>query len=165
MSGQMIGLAIEILVAVLLAVTIFYCMALNKRLTRLRADEQALKATITELVNATQIAERAIAGLKTTVRECDGTLGERLRLAERYIAALDGELKTAEGVVQRVAKIVQAGRGVAPAAVMDSPAAEPAAPRAEPSAALGNKLSAAATLAAANAFAARARQRNATEAA
>jgi hypothetical protein len=157
MNGQIIGLAIEILVAVLLAVTIFYCMALNRRLTRLRADEQSLKATITELVSATQIAERAIAGLKTTVRECDGTLGERLRLAERYIATLDGELKNAEGVVQRVAKIVQAGRNMkadAPATAETSMAAP----------ATASTSAAAATLAAANAFAMRARQR-ATEAA
>lgn len=157
MSGQIIGLAIEILVAVLLAVTIFYCMALNRRLTRLRADEQSLKATITELVSATQIAERAIAGLKTTVRECDGTLGERLRLAERYIATLDGELKNAEGVVQRVAKIVQAGR-IIKAEASAAPEASMAVP---PVAATS---AAAATLAAANAFAMRARQR-ATEAA
>jgi hypothetical protein len=56
------GLAIESLVAVLLILTIGYCMLLNKRLKRLRADEQSLKATISELITATEIAERAIGG-------------------------------------------------------------------------------------------------------
>lgn len=42
------GLVIESLVAVLLVLTIGYCMLLNKRLKRLRSDEQSLKATISE---------------------------------------------------------------------------------------------------------------------
>ena len=83
-----IGLAIESLVAILLMLTIGYCILLNKRLKRLKADEQALKATISELITATEIAERAIGGLKLTVRECDQTLGERLRAAERFSASI-----------------------------------------------------------------------------
>jgi len=50
----------------LLMVTIGYCMLLNKRLKRLKADEHSLKATIAELITATEIAERAIGGLKHT---------------------------------------------------------------------------------------------------
>ena len=75
------GLMIESLVAVLLLLTIGYSVLLNKRLKRLKADELALKATISELITATEIAERAIGGLKVTVRECDQSLGERLRNA------------------------------------------------------------------------------------
>jgi tetratricopeptide (TPR) repeat protein len=77
---------IESLVALLLLLTIGYSVLLNKRLKRLRADEMSLKATISELITATEIAERAIGGLKLTVRECDQGLGERLRTAERYAA-------------------------------------------------------------------------------
>ncbi len=64
-----LGVAIECLVAILLMVTIGYCMLLNKRLKRLKADEHSLKATIAELITATEIAERAIGGLKHTVRD------------------------------------------------------------------------------------------------
>ena len=74
-----VSLMIESLVAVLLLVTIGYSVVLNGRLKRLKADEQALKATISELITATEIAGRAIAGLKATAREADRTLGERLR--------------------------------------------------------------------------------------
>ena len=83
-----LGLAIESLVAILLLLTISYCILLNSRLKRLKADEQALKATISELITATEIAERAIAGLKLTVRDCDQTLGERLRAAERFSGSI-----------------------------------------------------------------------------
>ena len=81
MSDQFLGLLIESLVAVLLVLTIGYCMVLNHRLKRLRADESSLRATIAELVTSTQVAQSAIDGLKITVRECDATLGERLRAA------------------------------------------------------------------------------------
>jgi len=77
-----LGLLIESVVAVLLLLTITFCIVLNKRLKKLRADEQALKGTISELITATEIAERAIAGLKMTVRDCDQNLGERLRAGE-----------------------------------------------------------------------------------
>ena len=74
-----LGLAIESLVAILLLLTISYCILLNSRLKRLKADEQALKATISELITATEIAERAIAGLKLTVRDCDRATGWAFR--------------------------------------------------------------------------------------
>ena len=45
---------------------------------------QSMQQTISELITATEIAERAIAGLKATVREGDETLGERLQGAERF---------------------------------------------------------------------------------
>ena len=56
MSSFTVSLLVEILVAGLLAVTIAYCITLNRRLTRLRSDEQSLKATIAELITATEIA-------------------------------------------------------------------------------------------------------------
>ena len=64
MSTLPIGMIIEGLVAVLLLITIGYCWMLNRRLQRLRADEEVLRATISELMTATEIAERAILGLK-----------------------------------------------------------------------------------------------------
>ena len=132
------GLIIESLVAILLVVTIAYCIVLNKRLQRLRADEQALKATISELITATEIAERAVAGLKVTVRECDQNLGERLRTAERFSSDMERQLEAGEEVLDRLTRIVAATR--------PEPAAPPAPdPRA--------------VLAAAQAFADRARTR------
>ena len=140
------ALIIEILVAILLALTIGYCILLNKRLTRLKADEQTLKATISELITATEIAERAIAGLKLTVRDCDQNLGERLRTAERFSADMERQLMAGEEVLHRLVRIVGASRGE-PVAPAPAPEAPPAAP--DPHA----------TVAAAQAFAERARSR------
>jgi hypothetical protein len=87
---------IESLVAFLLLLTIGYCVLLNHRLKRLKADEQSLKATISELITATEIAGRAVAGLKAAAQECDGTLGERMRAAERIAAGMERQLKAGE---------------------------------------------------------------------
>jgi chromosome segregation ATPase len=104
------GIIIEGIVSVLLLLTISYCMLLNSRLKRLKADEQSLKATISELITATEIAERAIAGLKLTVRDCDKNLGERLRTAERFSADIALQISAGEKVVQRLSRIAVAAR-------------------------------------------------------
>src|SRR6201997_3532976 len=108
-----IGLVIESLVAILLVVTIGYCIVLNSRLKMLKADEMALKATISELITATEIAERAIAGLKLTVRECDQGLGERLRSAERFATEIARQIEAGGEVLARLNQIVAATRPAA----------------------------------------------------
>jgi Domain of unknown function (DUF6468) len=104
------GFWIESVVAMLLLLTIVTCVMLDRRLRRFKADEQALKATISELITATEIAERAIAGLKLTVHECDASLGERLRSAERFSADIARQIESAEVVVDRLTRIVAAAR-------------------------------------------------------
>jgi hypothetical protein len=104
------GLIIEALVAILLMFTIAYCMMLNRRLKLLRADEDALRCTIAELVTATEIAERAIAGLKITARECDLGLGERLARAERLCADLDRRLVAGQDAAGQLSQIAVAAR-------------------------------------------------------
>ncbi|HEY4920783.1 MAG TPA: DUF6468 domain-containing protein [Xanthobacteraceae bacterium] len=117
---------IESLVAILLMITIAYCGVLNRRLMRLKADEHALKATISELITATEIAERAITGLKLTVRECDQNLGERLRTAERFCADIERQLAAGDQVLDRLARIVSATRpDVAASAAAAAPASAP----------------------------------------
>ena len=86
------GIAIESLVAILLMLTIGYCMLLNTRLKRLKADEHSLKATIAELITATEIAERAIGGLKHTVRDVNENLGNQLTSAAQMSQQLKKQL-------------------------------------------------------------------------
>jgi hypothetical protein len=145
------GFMIESLVAILLLLTIAYCVILNNRLKRLKADEQSLKATIAELITATEIAERAVAGLKTTAQECDSTLGDRLRNADRCCAELGDQIKAGDLLMKRLSRILAAAR--------------PGEGASEPTAAPGPKAPAAvapdpkALAAAAQAFAERARAR------
>jgi hypothetical protein len=110
------GILIEIMVAFLLVLTIGYCMMLNRRLKRLRSDEHSLRATISELVTATEIAERAIGGLKLTVQECETGLGARLRSADRFTADLDRSTAAGKDLLERLTRIVIAGGGTVPAA-------------------------------------------------
>src|SRR5262245_24034481 len=105
-----IGIVIEGLVAALLFVTIAYCIILNRRLKLLRADEQSLKATIGELITATEIAERAIAGLKVTVRECNENLGGELAMASEMCERLGSHIQAGETVVERLSRIAVAAR-------------------------------------------------------
>lgn len=110
MSPLPIGMIIESLVAVLLVVTIGYCWILNRRLQRLRADEETLRATISELITATEIAERAILGLKATANDADKTLGSRLSQAEQMSKLLADQLGEGEVVLTRIAQIAEAAR-------------------------------------------------------
>jgi hypothetical protein len=131
------GIVIESLVAILLLLTIGYCMLLNTRLKRLKADEHSLKATIGELITATEIAERAIGGLKHTVRDVNENLGNQLTSAAQMSQQLKAQLAEGDNVIRRLSRIAIAAR----------PAPEP-----EPVPAAARVSSAKAVAAAAQAF-------------
>lgn len=138
------GIVIESLVAVLLLLTIGYCMLLNTRLKRLKADEHSLKATIGELITATEIAERAIGGLKHTVRDVNENLGNQLTSAAQMSQQLKKQLAEGDNVIRRLSRIAIAAR----------PLSEP---DAAPSVAAPRLSSAKAVAAAAHAFSERKR--------
>jgi hypothetical protein len=95
-------------------------MLLNSRLKRLKADEHSLKATIAELITATEIAERAIGGLKHTVRDVNVNLGNQLNSAAEMSQQLKKQLAEGDSVFRRLSKIALAAR--------PAPEPEPAAP-------------------------------------
>src|ERR1700726_2237616 len=105
-----LGLAIESLVAVLLVLTIGYCMLLNARLKRLKADEHSLKAVIGELITATEIAERAIGGLKHTVRDVNEPNGSQINPATQMSMPVKNQLAKGDGIIRRLSKIATAAR-------------------------------------------------------
>ncbi len=111
-----------------------------------RPTSRRSRRTISELITATEIAERAVAGLKATAHECDQTLGERLRAAERFSAGMERQLKAGEILLT---ELMRTGIAPVPATVVTQPAAPPAA----------SVPDAKAVVAAAQAFADRARER------
>ncbi|MCJ2034334.1 DUF6468 domain-containing protein [Methylobacterium sp. J-068] len=119
----LVTLAADVLVAVLLVASIVSSVRLSRRITRLKADEAALRQTIGDLVMASSTAERAIVGLRATLDECDRTLADRLGTAERYATDLAAHVEAGEAVIARIASIVsQAAPGretVRPAAQRD----------------------------------------------
>lgn len=126
------GFLIEGMVSVLLLMTILYCVRLNNQIRLLKADEQSLRATIAELITATEIAERAIGGLKATMRENEQILGERIKRTEAISIDLGHQLEAGELLLSRLVRITEAGRPDAPPA--------PAAPRAQALAAAAQAL-------------------------
>lgn len=114
---KVLPLTIESLVAILLLLTILYCVRLNSQLRRLKADEKTMQATIAELMAATEKAERAIAGLKATVRDAEETLGGRLRAAEDFSERMLRNTEAGAEVLNRLTQIASARpwlMGVAP---------------------------------------------------
>ncbi|MGE7413168.1 DUF6468 domain-containing protein [Methylobacterium tarhaniae] len=120
-----VSILADLLVAVLLVACIATSVSLGRRITRLKGDETAMRQTIGDLMVATETAERAIAGLRTTLAECDRTLAERLRLAERTNADLAAQLQAGDEVLSRIGRIVAQARAAVPGE-MSAPAAQAA---------------------------------------
>lgn len=105
---NILPLTIESLVSILLLLTILYCVRLNSQLKGLKTDRSSMQQTIAELMQVTETAERAIIGLKTTVREADETLGERLKSAETLSAEMQHNTAAGADVLNRLIQIIGA---------------------------------------------------------
>jgi chromosome segregation ATPase len=104
-------------------------MLLNKRLKRLKADEHSLKATIAELITATEIAERAIGGLKHTVRDVNENLGNQLTSAAQMSQQLKKQLAEGDNIFRRLSRIATAARPAAEPEPEPEPVPERAVPK------------------------------------
>lgn len=98
----MMGLAIDILVSVLLVVTICYAAVLNKRLKRLRDEEDVMRATVQELVNSSAVADRALKELKAMAETSDAALKTRLVEAEAMTNRIDQATEQCATVLSRL---------------------------------------------------------------
>jgi len=74
-------LLLDLLVAVLLVATIFFCVLLDRRLKALRSGQDGLKAIIDQLNTATARAEMSIGQLKQVSGDADTGLNDQLRQA------------------------------------------------------------------------------------
>lgn len=135
---NVLPLTIESMVALLLLATILYCVRLNSQLKQLKADESSMRNIIGELVAGVENAERAISGLKATVREADESLSGRLKDAERFCKQLRVGTDAAAEVLGRMGDVgnprpwmsgVEGSEGVEePRDLDEKPAAAPADP-------------------------------------
>lgn len=106
--SNVLPLTIESMVALLLLATILYCVRLNSQLKRLKADESSMKNVVGELLTGIENAERAIGGLKATVREADETLGVRLKDAERFCKEIKSGTEAGAEVLGRLSQLAGA---------------------------------------------------------
>ena len=110
MFGLPLGLLVEGAVAVLLALTIGYCIVLNQRLKRLHADKDVMRQMVADLVGATNPANQAIKELKQTAVEADLSLNARLEEAERFGIELANHVTAGTVLMERIAKITSVAR-------------------------------------------------------
>src|SRR4029079_6700740 len=111
---------IESMVAILLLLTILYCVRLSKQLRLLRADEQSLRATLGQLVTANGIAERAIGELKSTMREGEQALSKTLTQAQQASGDIELQLGAGRELIAKLARITGAAK---PTELTGAPAA------------------------------------------
>ena len=114
MSGLSFGMIVEGSVSVLLMVTIGYCVVLNSRLKRLHADRDTLRQMVTDLVQATDLANSAVKELKTTAVEADLVLNARLEEAERFGVQLANHVAAGQSLMERIAKITSVAQAREP---------------------------------------------------
>jgi hypothetical protein len=104
------GLLIEIMVSVLLAVTIHYCVMLNRRLKIVKDNEETFRKLVADLGAASVKAEAAVPGLRVATAEAEKALGDRQKQADVVLQALQMKLEEGEDILQRIAAIVAANR-------------------------------------------------------
>jgi len=95
-----IDLTVELALTGLLAVTLVYCIVLERRLAAVRKGQEGLKATIGELNTAIVNAGASMHALKSSAGEAADTLDARLARARAAIDELS--LLTASG--ERIAE-------------------------------------------------------------
>lgn len=143
MFGIGLGMVVEASVAVLLAVTIGYCVILNARLKRLHADRDTLQKMVGDLVQATALANAAVMELKTAALEADTKLVARLEEAGRFEQTLSQSVATGSQLIEKIARITAAARTQMQPEAAPTPAkaeAKPAPTNVEPSGRLASAL-------------------------
>jgi hypothetical protein len=102
--------AADLLVGVLLVATIASSIRLSRRIAKLKADESAMRATIIELVAASDAAERAVSGLRATIVECERELSERIGAAQHHSRDLARAVSAGEAVIGGFNKMLDSTR-------------------------------------------------------
>lgn len=107
MGGHLLGIAIEALVAVLLAVTIGYCVLVNRKLVQLRSGQSELKAIVRDLHAATGQAQQAIAGLQHSARTAEESLGMQIERVRNLDGQLSANISKGEVLLTKFAAMPQ----------------------------------------------------------
>lgn len=116
MSGLSLGFVVEALVAILLLVTIGYCVLVNRKLESLRSDKSELRAIIRDLHTATGQAQKAFASLQADAGAVNESLGDHLARARSLQGRLAAQTEHAEALLSKLSVISPGGGDRAPSA-------------------------------------------------
>ena len=92
----------ELILEVLLAATLCYCIVLERRLSAVRKGQEGLSRTIGELNMAISGAGASLRALKAAAGEAAQTLDERLKRARLHIDELSVLTASGERIAQRM---------------------------------------------------------------
>ena len=109
MTGFVV-LAADLLVGILLVATIISSVRLSRRITRLKTDESAMRSVVAELVAATDGAERAVAGLRAALAECDRDLAHHMEMARQQTQDLGRAMEAGEKVMGGLERVFDTTR-------------------------------------------------------
>lgn len=101
MTGSYLGFVVEALVAVLLVVTIAYCLVVNRKLEQLRSDQSDMRVVIRDLSAATGQAENAIASLRAAAGTAEETLAVRIDDAVALESRLSAAVASGEELLSK----------------------------------------------------------------
>ncbi|MDA7948891.1 MAG: DUF6468 domain-containing protein [Hyphomicrobiaceae bacterium] len=107
MGGSFLGVMVELLVAMLLAVTIAYCVLVNRKLVQLRSDQSELKAIVRELHSATNQAEQAIAGLRQGAQNADRSLAQQIERVRDLDEQIRTNIEKGEALVLKLSAVTR----------------------------------------------------------
>ncbi len=117
-----IGIAVELLVALLLATTIVWAVILDRRLRDLRSGRDGVRQAVIDLAGATGRAESAVLALREAAESTGAELARRQAAAKAASDELALLLGSAEGLAERLTKraapMTQASRSEAPRPAM-----------------------------------------------
>ncbi len=115
-----LGLAVELALTGLLAVTLVYCIVLERRLAAVRRGQEGLKATIGELNGAITHAGASMRALKATAAGAAETLDERLARARAIIDELSLLTASGDRIAERFDRAADASAATRAAAPVSS---------------------------------------------
>jgi ABC-type transporter Mla subunit MlaD len=101
---------LELGLELLLALTLVYCVILERRLAAVRKGQEGLKTTIGELNMAIAGAGASLRALKSAAGEAAQTLDERLKRARLHIDELSVLTASGERIAQRMEGAANAPR-------------------------------------------------------
>ena len=94
-----LSMIVELTLAALLVATLVCCFSLERRLKRLRSDQESLNGTVHALNTAIISASASVAKLREAAAEADKSLGGKVSSAR----ALVDELSLLTGACERIA--------------------------------------------------------------
>ncbi|MEQ8397686.1 DUF6468 domain-containing protein [Thalassobaculum sp.] len=114
-------LALDLLLIVLLLATIIYVALLQRRLSSLRADREAVDTVVDRMNEATRRAEASLKGIRQTAEQARATLDDPMTRAQALRDELSFLVQRADAAGERVANGLSSSGGSAPAAAAPRP--------------------------------------------